>query len=101
MNIYLSDVRYEKLRTVAAEHGYSISRGPKSQIGEFIESLLDLDPIKDYNSIFDGLNSIGLEIASDVRDNSTWHYRWLRGKIVRGFTTPEAALIAAIQERTK
>lgn len=98
--IYLSSERYKKLCSALIGRGYKLGRGPNSQIGEFIESLIDYAPVEEYNSIFEGLKSIGLRICSDARDgDSTWHYQWKRGKIVRGFSTPAAALIAAFQDR--
>lgn len=98
--IYLSPDRYNSLRSAATECGYSIGNGPRSQTGEFIQSLIEHQAVNEYNAIFSGLASIGVDISSDARDvDSTWHYRIKNGKIVRGFSTPAAALIAAFQDR--
>jgi len=96
--IYLSDERYIRLVQQARDAGYTVGRGAKSQIGDFIESLLKYSAIEAYNAICNGLSDIGLQVSRDVKDGACWHYQWKRGKRVGGFSTAENAIIAAVQE---
>jgi hypothetical protein len=45
-NVHFPDERYEQLVRQAREAGYHVGLGARSQIGDYIQSLLDADAVR-------------------------------------------------------
>ncbi len=99
--IQLSDKRYSRLLSLAEKAGYTIQRGPGSELGKFFDALMDSwEATKDWASLRRDLSKIGLVISFDGADDQTWNYTHAK-RCVRGFDTIEDAIIAALQEKLR
>ena len=96
--LQLSDARYLRLLALAQQAGYVVKRGPASQLGEFLDALMEAwdawpPSVAQYNALVEGLEQIGIVVRGDERG---WFFR--RGnRKVGGFVTAEAAIVAAIK----